>query len=42
MTYQKNKNESYLLNNESITGIKVDGLGEYPDFVLMLDEGGQK
>lgn len=30
-----------LLNNESITGIKVDNLGEYPDFVLMY-EGGQK
>lgn len=31
-----------LLNNESLTGIKVDNLGEYPDFVLMCDEGGQK
>lgn len=30
-----------LLNNESLTGIKVDSLGEYPDFVLMY-EGGQK
>lgn len=30
-----------LLNNESLTGIKVDNLGEYPDFVLMY-EGGQK
>lgn len=30
-----------LLNNESLTGI-IDGLGEYPDFVLMYDEGGQK
>ena len=30
-----------LLNNESITDIKVDNLGEYPDFVLIY-EGGQK
>lgn len=30
-----------LLNNESLTGIKVDNLGEYPDFVLMY-EGGQE
>ena len=31
-----------LLNNESLTGIKVDSLGEYLDFVLILDGGGQK
>ena len=33
-----------ILNNGYTThkGIGIDGLGEYPDFVLMLDEGGQK